>query len=217
MVVNLSRLPLRLVRGLCKKWEAKIEIKLSANKQDKHRCPFCHADVLPSEETTECFRCTATFHEECWGEHGGCTNCPPLLVNVSAPRSAPDLEDHWIGRDQGDDESRWTLAGRNLKLVSQQQKADAAAYARSDAFLPALTAFALTFALTLFVRPQNDPMGFLATVGLDILIALIVYGSRYAKSRQRRMRSHRLSNLQRQRRGRIRQSPPGGWEFGESD
>ena len=140
-----------------------------------------------------------------------------MFINGAAPRPTPVLEDHRIGQTQDDAEPNFALAGRNLNLISQQQKADAAAYARSDAFLPALSVFALTFVGTLFVMPQNNPAGFLAAVGFDVFMALIIYGHRYAISRERRMRSHRQSNLKRQRRGRIRQSPPGGWDFGEPD
>jgi hypothetical protein len=36
-------------------------------------CPFCQAVMKPGEAFVECSQCHTIHHEECWGEHGGCT------------------------------------------------------------------------------------------------------------------------------------------------
>jgi len=51
--------------------EIKIEVERSPN-----RCPYCHDEVLSSEDDwLACADCLARHHDECWRELGRCSSC----------------------------------------------------------------------------------------------------------------------------------------------
>ncbi|MDF1667738.1 MAG: hypothetical protein P1V97_38735 [Planctomycetota bacterium] len=155
-----------------------MQIKLSAAKQDQQRCPYCHGDILPTEETTGCVKCSAWFHEECWGEYGGCTNCPPVLASGAPAPAAPILRGRLVNRRRPErlENSNIVAIGTPLALIQKRQKREAATYARKKAFLPSLILFVIAFLISLPFMPQGSPQGFLYIFISITFISLILCG-----------------------------------------
>lgn len=191
-----------------------MQIKLNAVKQDKQRCPYCHGDILPTEETTGCVQCSAWFHEECWLEHGGCTNCPPVLASGAPAAPAPILRARLVSprRPRRRRASGHIVAiGTPVPLIQAQQKRDAAAYARSKAFLPSLVFFGVTFLLSLPVLPAGSPGLFLFALLSIGLGAFILFGVIYVSQRKKRLELFRRNSLKRRRRL-ANEEAEGQWE-----
>lgn len=190
-----------------------MQIKLNAIKQDKQRCPYCHGDILPTEETTGCVKCSAWFHEECWREHGGCTNCPPVLASGAPARPAPILRGLLVNRrTRSEPETSGIVAiGTPMALIQRRQRRDASAYARQKAFLPSLIFFVATFLLSLPFLSQGNPKGFLYVLGSITLLSSILFGVIYFGHRESRLRVHRQNNARRRKQSELR------WADGDGD
>lgn len=63
-------------------------------------CAICQTAIAPGELIGPCPSCASTFHEECWGENGGCAvyGCERMPQTVKAEGSSSAPATYW-GRE----------------------------------------------------------------------------------------------------------------------
>lgn len=140
------------------------------------RCPFCHDHVNVDEAHQVCGTCLARHHQDCWTQHGACSNCghasslvPATQPATPGPRESLELRSlngsRVVSEMAGEClQYSWTesvLSSRELMLLSLFIAAVGgemgAMAAGSAPGMIAAFGLAVTILILMLVRPKETP------------------------------------------------------------
>ncbi len=75
---------------------ARLAFSLRSRGSADTRCPYCHGDFVGRAQTTECPKCGALHHVDCFTEHG---KCAVFACSTRAPQALRDLSGPEKGRE----------------------------------------------------------------------------------------------------------------------
>jgi hypothetical protein len=76
-----------------------VRIRSKSARVSEARCPLCRDAVADTGEPLRtCRGCRTAYHEECWGELGGCATLGCDQLDKRAVHRLETLEDWWQGR-----------------------------------------------------------------------------------------------------------------------
>jgi hypothetical protein len=75
---------------------ARLALSLRSRGSAETRCPYCHDDFVGRAQTTECPKCGALHHVDCFTEHG---KCAVFACSTRAPQALRDLSGPEKGRE----------------------------------------------------------------------------------------------------------------------